>query len=68
MSDRIRPPQVASKGRLELRHGAPWDVLGGNLPSVNVMDFIVHPRDRMLVIGTHGRGVWAIDVSKIAGR
>jgi len=48
--------------------GARWDVLGGNLPSVNVMDFIVHPRDRMLVIGTHGRGVWAIDVSKIGGR
>jgi photosystem II stability/assembly factor-like uncharacterized protein len=45
--------------------GARWDVLGGNLPSVNVMDFIVHPRDRMLVIGTHGRGAWAIDVSKI---
>jgi photosystem II stability/assembly factor-like uncharacterized protein len=48
--------------------GTRWDVLGGNLPSVAVMDFIVHPRDRMLVIATHGRGVWAIDVSKIAGR
>ncbi len=45
--------------------GQKWEVLGGNLPSVNVMDFIIHPRDRMLVIGTHGRGVWAIDVSKI---
>ena len=48
--------------------GVKWEVLGGNLPSVNVMDFIVHPRDRMLVIGTHGRGVWAIDVSKIGGK
>jgi photosystem II stability/assembly factor-like uncharacterized protein len=48
--------------------GQKWDVLGGNLPSVNVMDFIIHPRDRMLVIGTHGRGVWAIDVSKIGGK
>ena len=47
---------------------ARWDVLGSSLPSVNVMDFIVHPRDRMLVIGTHGRGAWAIDVSKIGGR
>jgi photosystem II stability/assembly factor-like uncharacterized protein len=47
--------------------GQKWEVLGGNLPSVNVMDFIVHPRDRMLVIGTHGRGVWTIDVSKIGG-
>jgi photosystem II stability/assembly factor-like uncharacterized protein len=48
--------------------GTKWEVLGGNLPSVAVMDFIVHPRDRMLVIGTHGRGVWAIDVSQIRGR
>ena len=48
--------------------GARWEVLGGNLPSVAVMDFIVHPRDRMLVIGTHGRGVWTIDVSKIGSR
>jgi photosystem II stability/assembly factor-like uncharacterized protein len=45
--------------------GQRWEVLGGNLPSVAVMDFIVHPRDRMLVIGTHGRGLWVIDVSKI---
>ena len=45
--------------------GARWDVLGGNLPSVAVMDFIVHPRDRVMVIGTHGRGVWAMDVSQI---
>jgi len=48
--------------------GARWDVLGGNLPSVNVMDFIIHPRDRMLVIATHGRGVWAMDVSKLDSR
>jgi photosystem II stability/assembly factor-like uncharacterized protein len=46
--------------------GARWDVLGGNLPSVNVMDFIIHPRDRMLVIATHGRGVWTIDVSGVS--
>jgi photosystem II stability/assembly factor-like uncharacterized protein len=45
--------------------GVKWDVLGGNLPSVNVMDFIVHPRDRVLVAATHGRGVWVIDVSTI---
>ncbi len=48
--------------------GARWEVLGGNLPSVAVMDFIVHPRDRMIVIGTHGRGLWALDVSTIGGR
>ena len=46
--------------------GQKWDVLGGNLPSVNVMDFIVHPRDRVLVAATHGRGVWVIDVSGVS--
>jgi photosystem II stability/assembly factor-like uncharacterized protein len=45
--------------------GQKWDVLGGNLPSVNVMDFVVHPRDHVLVAATHGRGVWVIDVSGI---
>ena len=45
--------------------GQTWDVLGGNLPSVNVMDFVVHPRDHVLVAATHGRGVWVADVSGI---
>ncbi len=48
--------------------GGRWDVLGGNLPSVNVMDFIVHPRDRMIVIGTHGRGAWTMDLSQFPRR
>jgi photosystem II stability/assembly factor-like uncharacterized protein len=45
--------------------GRKWDVLGGNFPSVQVMDFIVHPRDHVLVTATHGRGVWVVDVSGI---
>ena len=48
--------------------GGKWDVLGGNLPSVNVMDFIIHPRDRVAVIATHGRGVWVTDVSRIGAK
>ena len=45
--------------------GQKWDVLGGNLPSVNVMDFFIHPRDKVLVLATHGRGVWVLDVSSL---
>ncbi len=45
--------------------GQKWEVLGGNLPSVNVMDLVIHPRDRVLVAATHGRGVWVMDVSGI---
>lgn len=48
--------------------GVKWEVLGGNLPSVNVMDFVIHPRERVMAIATHGRGVWVIDVSQFKGR
>jgi ligand-binding sensor domain-containing protein len=41
--------------------GVSWEVLGANLPSVYVHDLIVHPRDKVIVIATHGRGMWAID-------
>jgi photosystem II stability/assembly factor-like uncharacterized protein len=44
--------------------GKNWEVLGGNLPSTFVADLIVHPRDSILVIATHGRGMWAVDVAK----
>ena len=36
--------------------GATWSVLGGNLPSTYVHDIVIHPRDRMIVAATHGRG------------
>ncbi len=45
--------------------GRSWHVLGGNLPTVFVHDLVVHPRDRMVVIATHGRGMWALDVSSL---
>ncbi len=41
--------------------GASWVVLGANLPSVYVHDLVVHPREKVVVIATHGRGMWAID-------
>ena len=41
--------------------GGKWDVLGGNLPNSPVRDIAIQPRERLIVIGTWGRGVWAID-------
>ncbi|MSQ94079.1 MAG: hypothetical protein EXR98_05930 [Gemmataceae bacterium] len=32
------------------------------LPTVPIHDLVVHPRDRELVIGTHGRAIWIMDV------
>jgi photosystem II stability/assembly factor-like uncharacterized protein len=45
--------------------GKTWQVLGGNLPSTYVHDLIIHPRDNIIVIATHGRGIWAMDADPI---
>ena len=50
---------------VSLDGGASWEVLGANLPSVYVHDLIVHPRDKVIVIATHGRGMWAIDAAPV---
>ena len=45
--------------------GETWSVLGAGLPSTFVFDMIVHPRDKILVAATYGRGMWAIDVASL---
>jgi len=50
----------ASKDR-----GVTWHSLSATLPTTPVHDLFVHPREPTLVIGTHGRSVWALDISKI---
>jgi photosystem II stability/assembly factor-like uncharacterized protein len=48
--------------------GRQWNVLGRNLPSVQVSDLRYHPRDHVIVISTYGRGMWALDATKLHGR
>lgn len=45
--------------------GDTWNVLGGNLPMTYVHDLVIHPRDNMIAIGTHGRGVWVFDANPV---
>ncbi|MBN2173702.1 MAG: hypothetical protein JW731_06205, partial [Bacteroidales bacterium] len=45
--------------------GKSWESLPGNLPTTYVHDLVIHPRDNMMVIGTHGRGVWVLDVEPL---
>ena len=40
-------------------------VLGANLPSVQVSDLQIHPRDHLIVISTYGRGMWVMDARKV---
>ena len=39
----------------------------GDLPSAYVHDLIIHPRDNIIVIAAHGRGVWVMDADKVNG-
>jgi len=45
--------------------GRAWQVLGSNLPSTQVSDLQVHPRDHVIVISTYGHGMWAMDALKV---
>jgi photosystem II stability/assembly factor-like uncharacterized protein len=40
--------------------GASWARIP-NLPTTHYDDMVVHPRERDLVLATHGRGVWILD-------
>lgn len=48
-----------------LDRGKTWISLCNNLPTIPVYDLIVHPRENELVIGTHGRSVFILDVENI---
>lgn len=42
--------------------GATWQVLGSELPLTFVHDLVIHPRDNVCVVATHGRGMYTLDV------
>ncbi|HUG39192.1 MAG TPA: hypothetical protein VMM12_01840 [Longimicrobiales bacterium] len=42
--------------------GRSWFRFMNGLPTVPVHDLQVHPRDRELIAGTHGRSIWIVDV------
>ena len=41
--------------------GKEWKKFMTGLPSVRVDDILIHPRDRDLIVGTHGRAIWICD-------
>lgn len=45
---------------VSLDRGTRWTRFGG-LPTVAVNDIVLHPRDKDLVIATHGRSIYVID-------
>lgn len=50
---------------VSIDRGESWEALTAGLPTTYVHDLIVHPRDDVIVIATHGRGMWAMDARPI---
>ena len=48
-----------------LNKGQRWFPMSNNLPTVPVYDLQIHPRDRELIAGTHGRAIWILDISQL---
>ncbi len=49
--------------RFSLDRGQTWTRFRTKFPTVAVHDLIVHPKELDLVIATHGRSLWTLDVS-----
>ncbi len=50
---------------VSLNRGKTWHSLCNHLPTTPVHDLLIHPRDKELVIGTHGRSAFVLDVREI---
>jgi photosystem II stability/assembly factor-like uncharacterized protein len=50
---------------VSLDRGGSWTKFMSGLPTVPVHDLRVHPRERELIAGTHGRAIWIADVAPL---
>jgi photosystem II stability/assembly factor-like uncharacterized protein len=41
--------------------GKSWKPLMQGMPTVRIDDLVIHPRERDLIAGTHGRSIWILD-------
>jgi len=46
---------------VSMNGGKEWKPFMQGLPTVRVDDIIIHPRERDLIVGTHGRSIWIVD-------
>lgn len=50
---------------VSLDRGISWQRINNNLPTVPVHEIAVHPVAGEIVVGTHGRSAWIVDVSAL---
>ena len=51
--------------QISLNQGATWSKFSFGLPNVAVHDLIIQSKAKELIVGTHGRSLYKVDVSKI---
>ncbi len=50
---------------VSLDRGATWQSLCADLPTTPVQDLVIHPRENELIIATHGRSMFMMDISPL---
>lgn len=50
---------------VSLIKGKTFEPLFKDMPNVPVHDLVIHPRDKELIVGTHGRSIYIADVSYV---
>lgn len=50
---------------VSINGGIQWSSMQGNMPMVPVHDLAIHPREKDLVVGTYGRGIFITDISHL---
>jgi photosystem II stability/assembly factor-like uncharacterized protein len=50
---------------MSLDRGTMWQKFMTDLPTTPVHDLKIHPRDRELIAGTHGRAIWIVDIAPL---
>jgi hypothetical protein len=48
-----------------LDRGGNWTKLNNNLPTVAIHEVAIHPTNGEMVVATHGRSIWACDISAL---
>ncbi|MEN8119382.1 MAG: glycosyl hydrolase [Bacteroidota bacterium] len=50
---------------VSINRGESFMLMNKGLPAVSVHDIVIHPREKDLIIGTHGRSLYIADISQL---
>ena len=52
---------------ISLDKGASWQDFSNGMPKVAIHDLVIQSKAKELVVGTHGRSIYKVDISKVQG-